>query len=81
MLEERRKLKNNIYSDVEEYVKTVVERLTLNLKVERMTPSVEGKLERFLAELMEINSISVEQLVRRSRIESVAIKADPSIDL
>ena len=81
MLEERRKLKNNIYSDVEEYVKTVVERLTLNLKVERMTPSVAGKLERFLAELMEINSISVEQLVRRSRIESVAIKADPSIDL
>jgi uncharacterized protein YqgV (UPF0045/DUF77 family) len=81
LLEERRKLKNNIYSDVEEYVKTIVERLTLNLKVERMTPSVEGKLERFLAELMEINSISVEQLVRRSRIESVAIKADPSIDL
>jgi hypothetical protein len=77
MEEERRKIKNGIYADVEEYVKTVVERLTLNLRQERMTPSLENKLERFMAELMEINSVSVEQLIRRSRIESVAIKSDP----
>lgn len=32
-----------------------------------------------MAELMEINSISVEQLVRRSRISSVSIKPDPTI--
>lgn len=64
---------------MEEYIKTTVEKLTLTFKQERMTPSLENKLERFLAELMEINSISVEQFMRRSRIESVTIKGDPVV--
>ena len=40
-----------------------------NLKNEKMTPVLEDKLERFMAELMQINSVSVEQLVRRNKYE------------
>jgi thioredoxin-like negative regulator of GroEL len=59
-----------VYGEVEEYVRVAVERLTLNLKQEKMTPVLEDKLERFMAELMQINSVSVEQLVRRNRQEA-----------
>ena len=45
----------------------VVERLTLNLKQEKMTMALENKLERFLAELLEINVVTVEQL-KKSRL-------------
>ena len=33
-----------------------------------MTPALENKLERFLSELMEINSVSVDQAIKKSRI-------------
>lgn len=36
-----------------------------------MNPTLEDKLERFMAELMEINSVSVEQLVRRAKGEEI----------
>ena len=62
-------MKNVIYGEVEEYVRMSVERLTINLKNEKMTPVLEDKLERFMAELMQINSVSVEQLVRRNKYE------------
>jgi len=32
-----------------------------------MTPILEDKLDRFMAELMEINAVSVEQTVRKIR--------------
>jgi hypothetical protein len=38
--EDRRRLKNTIYADVEEYIKMTVEKMTLNLKQERMTPAL-----------------------------------------
>ena len=62
-------MKNVIYGEVEEYVRMSVERLTINLKNEKMTPVLEDKLERFMAELMQINSVSVEQLVRMNKYE------------
>lgn len=57
--EEMRKLRNSLYSDVEDYIRTAVEKLTLNLKIEKMTPLLEDKLERFMAELLQINAVSV----------------------
>ena len=67
--EERKQIKNVIYGEVEEYIRMAVERLTINLKNEKMTSVLEDKLERFMAELMQINSVSVEQLVRRNKYE------------
>jgi hypothetical protein len=61
-------MKNVIYGEVEEYVRVTVERLTLTLKQEKMTPLLEDKLERFMAEIMQINPVSVEQLVRKNRL-------------
>jgi hypothetical protein len=46
-----------------------VERLTVTLKQEKMTPVLEDKLERFMAEIMQINSVSVEQMTRRNKLE------------
>jgi len=40
-----------------------------------MNPSLENKLDRFMAELMEINAVSVEQLVRKNREQDP--KPDP----
>lgn len=50
-------------------MRLAVEKLTLSLKQEKMTPVLEDKLERFMAEIMQINSVTVEQLVRKHRQE------------
>jgi hypothetical protein len=52
-----------------------VERVMLNLKQEKMNPSLENKLDRFMAELMEINAVSVEQLVRKNNGQNTKIEA------
>lgn len=53
---------------MEEYVRVAVEQLTLALKQEKMTPLLEDKLERFMAEIMQINPVSVEQLIRKNKL-------------
>lgn len=53
---------------MEEYVRVAVEQLTLKLKQEKMTPLLEDKLEGFMAEIMQINPVSVEQLIRKNRL-------------
>lgn len=52
-----------------------VERVMLNLKQEKMNPSLENKLDRFMAELMEINAVSVEQLVRKNRGQETKVES------
>lgn len=67
--EDKRRLKNTIYREVEEYMKKVVEQMSNELRQERMTPAVEKKLEKFMSEIIEINPVSVEQAMRRVLVD------------